>query len=140
MNFLFDVECWYRKSLIICCSGVNACVDLAAISLHVLCLLILNFMYAILNEIVDVSQLDTNQKATIWSHKKHAPSQTHMVYLRSPYSISGESRTQVPKNVSLLSTGVHHLSSFTTLPLKLSQTMRIWRSQILETNVFKNRA
>ena len=49
-------------------------------------------MYAILNEIIDVSQLDTNQKQKHEAIKTLA-SQTHMVYLRSPYSISGGSRT-----------------------------------------------
>ena len=49
-------------------------------------------MYAILNEIMDVSQLDTNQKQ---QHEaiKNMRHQTHIVYLRSPYSISGGSRT-----------------------------------------------
>ena len=82
-------------------------------------------MYAILNEIMDVSQLDTNQKQ---QHEaiKNMHHKTHIVYLRSPYSISGRSRTQQHQEImSLVSIKVINLSSFTTLPLKLSQTMRI---------------
>ena len=46
----------------------------------------------VVNAIIYVSQLDTNHKQ---QHEviKHMHHQTHIVYLRSPYSISGGSRT-----------------------------------------------
>ena len=86
------------KTLIICCSDGNAYVELNYPSLQLFCYkscACLHWTSCVLNEIIYVSKLDTNQKAKTWSH------QTHIVYLRSPYSISSGSRTQSPQIICL---------------------------------------
>ena len=65
----------------------------------------------VLNEIISVSKLDTNQKQQHEAIKTCAITNKHMVYVRSPYSISGGSRTQAPQKIYvLLKFGVHNHS------------------------------
>ena len=101
-----------------------------------LCLLAFNFVF-VLNQIIYVSKLDTNQKQ---QHEPCTIINIPFVYLRSPYSISGGSRTQSPQKIyALLKFGVQNILASQHLHgIKVPELLRSKMSSKTDSTSYNN--